>query len=305
VSALLLRAAAAGLAVALDRLLGEPQRAHPLVGFGRLAGRVEDALNRPALHDTAPRLAGAGAVLVLVGLPALLLAALPRHPLLDAVVLYLALGWRSLGEHAQAVAVPLAAGDLPAARSAIARMVSRDCETLDATDIAAATVESVLENGNDAVFGALFWFALLGAPGALAYRLANTLDAMWGYRNERFRHFGWAAARLDDVLNLIPARLTALAYALCGDTRRALTCWRAQARAWKSPNAGPVMAAGAGALRVQLGGPARYHGAVEHRPALGEGRATTAADISRAQALVGRALALWLAVLLALGLLAA
>lgn len=304
-STLLLRAAAAALAVALDRLLGEPARAHPLVGFGRLAGRVEGGLNRSAVNDAARRLAGAGAVLALVGLPTLLLAALPRHPLLDAVVLYVAIGWRSLREHAQAVAAPLLAGDLPAARAAVARMVSRDCEQLDATDCAAATVESVLENGNDAVFGALFWFALLGAPGALAYRLANTLDAMWGYRNERFRRFGWAAARLDDLLNLAPARLTALAYALGGDTRRALGCWRAQARAWKSPNAGPVMAAGAGALGVQLGGPARYHGAVEQRPPLGAGRAVTAADIARAQALVGRALALWLAVLLTLGLVAA
>jgi adenosylcobinamide-phosphate synthase len=304
VSALLSRAATAALAVALDRLLGEPTRAHPLVGFGRLASRVEATLNRPPSDELPRRLAGIAAVLVLVAVPAVVLAALPGHPFLDAAVLYLAIGWRSLGEHAAAVAAPLAAGDLPAARSAVARMVSRDCNVLDTTEIAAATVESVLENGNDAVFGALFWFALLGAPGALAYRLANTLDAMWGYRNERFRQFGWAAARLDDLLNLAPARLTALAYALCGDARRALACWRTQARAWKSPNAGPVMAAGAGALRVQLGGPARYHGAVEHRPPLGEGRDATAADISRAQALVGRALALWLAVLLALGLLA-
>ena len=304
-STLLLRAAMASLAVALDRLFGEPSRAHPLVGFGRLAGCVEGALNRPTLHDTARRLSGAGAVLALVGLPALLLAALPGHPLLDAAVLYVAIGWRSRGEHAAAVAAPLAAGDLSAARSAVARMVSRDCETLDAGDIAAATVESVLENGNDAVFGALFWFAVLGAPGALAYRLANTLDAMWGYRNERFSHFGWAAARLDDLLNVAPARLTALAYALCGDTRHALVCWRTQARVWKSPNAGPVMAAGAGALGVQLGGPARYHGAMQHRPPLGAGRPASTADIARSRALVGRALALWLAALLALGLVAA
>ena len=303
-STLLLRAATASLAVALDRLFGEASRAHPLVGFGRLAGWIEGALNRPARHDAARGLSGAGAVLALVGLPALLLAALPGHPLLDAAVLYFAIGWRSLGEHAHAVAAPLAAGDLPAARSAIARMVSRDCAALDETQIAAATVESVLENGNDAVFGALFWFAVLGAPGALAYRLANTLDAMWGYRNPRFLHFGWAAARLDDLLNLAPARLTALAYALCGDTRRALACWRAQAHAWKSPNAGPVMAAGAGALRVQLGGPARYHGAVEHRPPLGNGHPASAADIGRARDLVGRALAMWLAVLLALALIA-
>ena len=303
-STLLLRAATAALAVALDRVFGEPARAHPLIGFGRLAGGLERALNRPAAGAPTRHLLGAGAALTLVAVPALALAALPGHPLLDAVVLYLTLGWRSLGEHADAVAAPLAAGDLPAARSAVARMVSRDCEALDETGIAAAAVESVLENGNDAVFGALFWFALLGAPGALGYRLANTLDAMWGYRNERFLHFGWAAARLDDLLNLVPARLTALGYALCGDRRAALACWRGQAGAWKSPNAGPVMAAGAGALGLRLGGPARYHGVIEDRPPLGAGRAAMAADIARARTLIDRALALWLATALALGLLA-
>jgi adenosylcobinamide-phosphate synthase len=303
-SSVLLRAAAAALAVALDRLLGEPTRAHPLIGFGRLASRLERALNRPAASARTRRLLGAGAVLALVGLPALLLAGLPGHPLLDAVVLYFALGWRSLGEHADAVAAPLVAADLPAARRAVARMVSRDCEALDATGIACAAVESVLENGNDAVFGTLFWFAVLGAPGALGYRLANTLDAMWGYRNPRFLHFGWAAARLDDLLNLVPARLTALSYALCGDRRAALSCWRAQARTWKSPNAGPVMAAGAGALGLRLGGPARYHGQIEDRPPLGAGRLATAADIARARTLIDRALALWLAAALAAGLLA-
>ncbi|MDD3651933.1 adenosylcobinamide-phosphate synthase CbiB [Immundisolibacter sp.] len=303
-STLLLRAATAALGVALDRLCGEVPRAHPLIGFGRLAGGLEAALNRPSSGDLPRRLMGIGALLALIGLPTLLLAAVPRHPLFDALVLYFTLGWRSLGEHAAAVQAPLMAGDLPAARAAVSRMVSRDCAALDEAAVAAAAVESVLENGNDAVFGALFWFAVLGAPGALAYRLANTLDAMWGYRNERFLHFGWAAARLDDLLNLAPARATALAYALCGDARRALACWRTQAGAWKSPNAGPVMAAGAGALRVRLGGPARYHGAVENRPLLGAGQPATAADIGRARALVGRSLALWLAVLLALGLLA-
>ncbi|MDP3038050.1 MAG: regulatory signaling modulator protein AmpE, partial [Rhodocyclaceae bacterium] len=162
-----------------------------------------------------------------------------------------------------------------------------------------AAVESVLENGNDAVFGALFWFFVAGGAGALLFRLANTLDAMWGYRDARRVYFGWAAARIDDVLNFVPARLTALTYALLGRTRDALACWRTQAPRWSSPNAGPVMAAGAGALKVGLGGTARYHGASEERPRLGSGAAPTFVDIGRAVTLVERGQWLWLAVFVA------
>ncbi len=298
-------AATAALAVCLDRLLGEPRRRHPLVGFGSLAARIEGVLNAAARAPRQRRAWGALAVIGLVGLPTALLAALPRHALIDAAVLYLALGGRSLGEHAGAVATALARGDLPTARQAVARLVSRDCAGLDAPGVAAAAVESVLENGNDAVFGALFWYAVAGAPGALAFRLANTLDALWGYRNERFLHFGWAAARLDDALNLIPARLTALAYALCGHTRQALACWRGQARGWTSPNAGPVMAVGAGALGRLIGGPAHYHGALQDRPRLGTGVPAGPPDIDRALALLRRSLALWLALWLMIGLAAA
>ena len=155
-------------------------------------------------------------------------------------------------------------------------------------------MESTLENGNDAVFGALFWFILFGGAGAVLFRLANTLDAMWGYKTGRFLRFGWAAARIDDVLNYLPARLTALSYALFGQTRRALACWRVQAPLWESPNAGPVMAAGAGSLGLALGGAAIYHGEREERTVLGEGRAPCAEDIGRALALLRRSTGLWL-----------
>lgn len=158
-------------------------------------------------------------------------------------------------------------------------------------------MESALENGSDAVFAPLFWLVVAGAPGVMLYRLANTLDAMWGYRNARFTGFGWAAARIDDVLNWIPARLTAMNYALLGHTADALRCWRTQAPQWSSPNAGPVMAAGAGSLRVRLGGAARYEGVEEARPPLGTGKPATAVDITRALTLVSRTLWLWLGVL--------
>ena len=122
-----------------------------------------------------------------------------------------------------------------------------------------------------------------------------------GYKTERFLRFGWAAARLDDLLNYVPARLTALSYALFGETKRALACWRRQAPVWESPNAGPVMSAGAGSLGLALGGPAIYHGAVEERPVLGEGRPARGEDIPRALSLVRRSIGLWLTVLLVIG----
>jgi adenosylcobinamide-phosphate synthase len=232
-------------------------------------------------------------------IPLAVLATLLQRPaisgtLFSIALLYFAIAPRSLREHAERVSAACANNDLPAARTAVSMMVSRDTTQLNEEGVARATVESVLENGNDAIFSALFWFMVAGAPGVLLYRLSNTLDAMWGYRNARYNEFGWAAARLDDVLNYIPARLTALSYALLGHTRSALQCWRAQAASWESPNAGPVMAAGAGALQVRLGGTAIYHGAVSERPLLGCGAEVECGDIPRAVQLVQRTLYLWL-----------
>jgi adenosylcobinamide-phosphate synthase len=187
--------------------------------------------------------------------------------------------------------------DLGEARKRVGYLVSRQTDELDAPAVARAATESVLENGSDAVFAALFWFVVAGAPGVVLYRLSNTLDAMWGYRNERFERFGWAAARIDDVLNYIPARLVALTYAALGKTRLALECWYRQAPQWDSPNAGPVMAAGAGALGVELGGPAVYHGELHQRAILGEGPAADARAIDRGWALVQRGVWLWLLII--------
>ena len=294
----LLAALLAGLA--LDRLFGEPRRWHPLVGFGRWATAIETRFNTAAgLGSGRPRVRGLLAWLLAVsGWVALCIALRAIGPttgwIVDSLLLYFAVGARSLAEHAEAVAAPLANGDLPEARRKVGWMVSRDTTELDEVGIARAGVESVLENGNDAVFGALFWFLVAGGPGALLFRLANTLDAMWGYRTPRFLEFGWAAARIDDLLNWIPARLTALSYALLGATGAAIACWRMQASGWDSPNAGPVMAAGAGALNVTLGGAAVYHGKLETRPGLGAGNPPDADSIRRAVSLVNRGILLWL-----------
>ena len=283
------------LGLLLDRLFGEARRYHPLVGFGRYASAVERLFRRIGVGRGSGLLAWSAAVLPWVALAGSLKAGnVWLGLLLDIGLLYFAVGSRSLAEHARAVAEPLQAGDLSGARQRLSWIVSRDTSQLDASGVAKATVESVLENGNDAIFGALFWFALLGGPGALMFRLANTLDAMWGYRNERYLRFGWAAARIDDVLNYAPARLTALSYALLGRTADALRCWRTQAPTWDSPNAGPVMAAGAGALGVGLGGPAIYHGHLEDRPILGTGAAACGSDIDKAVALVHNSVWLWL-----------
>jgi adenosylcobinamide-phosphate synthase len=340
-------AALAGLA--LDWLLGEPRRWHPLVGFGRIATVLEHVFLRPSssceeenaarpfrpqpffrlfcrsffrlisrffsclFSRLFPRLqepkrffAGVAAWsfavlppvwLAYAGIGAIKQASLPGAIALHAVLLYFALGLRSLRDHVLPIAEALDHNDIAQARILTSRIVTRDTSASDESELAKAAVESMLENGNDAVFGTLFWFAVAGGPGALLFRLANTLDAMWGYRTPRYRAFGWAAARIDDVLNLAPARLTALSYALLGDTRLAWQCWRTQAPAWSSPNAGPVMASGAGALGLALGGAACYDGVTELRPPLGMGRAAHRADIGRAWRLVAETTVLWAAVL--------
>jgi len=287
-------------ALLLDALLGEPKRAHPLVAFGRLADRLEQHFNGSAARGWRSHgvTAWCLAVLPLTAL-AWLLSLLPSVGwLVEIVLLYLALGLRSLGEHALPVAQALWRHDLPEARRRVGCIVSRDITQLDEGGVARAATESVLENGSDAVFAALFWFIVAGVPGVVLYRLSNTLDAMWGYRNARFERFGWAAARIDDVLNYLPARLVALTYALLGRTRRALRCWRTQAPLWDSPNAGPVMASGAGALGVVLGGAAIYHGEVHARPELGRGQVPQARHIEHALDLVWGGVGVWLLVLL-------
>jgi adenosylcobinamide-phosphate synthase len=215
--------------------------------------------------------------------------------LVAIIFLTTAIGTKSLIQHASAVESALSKNNIDLARQRIAMIVSRDTAKSDENAINRATIESVLENGSDAIFAAIFWFVVLGVPGVVLYRLANTLDAMWGYRTKRFYYFGWASARIDDVMNWLPARLTAMSYALAGNTRAALRCWFTQARHWHGINPGVVMASGAGALEVKLGGKALYHEQEIERPDLGLGNIAETKDIKRAIQIVQRSILIWVA----------
>ncbi|MFT6915731.1 MAG: adenosylcobinamide-phosphate synthase [Motiliproteus sp.] len=239
----------------------------------------------------------AAAAVVVPGVPRgeVALGMLSLSSFLEAGLLYLTIGHRSLWDHSRPISAALAQQDEGLARQHTAMMVSRDPEALD---IEVSAIESVLENGNDALFGALFWFVIAGGVGALFYRLVNTLDAMWGYRTARYNDFGWAAAKLDDLLSYLPARCTAISYALLSNPKMAFQCWREQAAAHACPNGGPVIAAGAGGLGVILGGPTRYQGVWHDKPLLGKGRPPNALDIDRAMRLVTRTLLLWVLLLI-------
>jgi adenosylcobinamide-phosphate synthase len=192
-----------------------------------------------------------------------------------------------LSREAATVAGQLAGGKLTDARGQVRHLVGRDTAELSPEEVARATVESVAENASDAIVAPLLWGAVAGLPGLLGYRAVNTLDAMIGHRSPRYLRFGWAAARLDDLVNWVPARLAALAAAawaplVGGTAQSAIAVVRRDAGRHPSPNAGIVEAAFAGALDVQLGGQNAYHGTVEDRGVLGNGRPVAVADIARA-----------------------
>lgn len=290
------------LAVLLDALLGEPKKGHPLVFFGKWASYLEKRLILPRhAANINQKLSGLLALLLAIfPITAILLIA-TRTPLLNdllsPLILYFCIAPKSLLQHTLAVYQPLQSGNITQARLAIAMIVSRETQQMDSLAIRKATIETTLENGADAVFAPIFWFLLAGPAGAVFYRLSNTLDAMWGYKNQRYRYFGYTAARLDDLLNWIPARLTALSYILLGNNKNAWRCCRQQSPLCESPNAGVVMSAGAGSLDIQLGGPAIYHGQVKIKPTLGSGNIPTNQDIQRANVLILLSLLLWIGVI--------
>jgi adenosylcobinamide-phosphate synthase len=282
-----------------DAAFGDPRRGHPVAGFGRLAAGLEVRAWRPS------RLAGAGYALGLVGAAAAggywadarLLHRPAARALLVGAFSWAALGGRSLARAALDVATAVRAGDLEAARRLLPVLAGRDPCDLDGPELCRAAVESVAENTADAIVGPLLWGAIAGPAGIAAYRAANTLDAMVGHRSDRYRRFGWAAARLDDLLTWPAARLGAglacvLAPAVRGDRRLAWSTMRRDGGAHPSPNAGRLEAAFAGALGVRLGGRIRYGERVEDRPVLGAGPPAGPGDVARAarlSALVGAA----------------
>ena len=272
------------LGFAADRVLGDPARLHPVAGFGAIAARVEQWAWRPS------RVVGAlyaGALVaavwgtVAVGGRRLVT---PARQAFAIAVLWATLGGRSLERAALRLQAALGAGDLDRARALAPALVGRDPSTLDGPELARAAVESVAENTSDAVVAPLLWMAAFGPAGAAGYRAINTLDAMVGHRDARHLRFGWAAARLDDAANWVPARVTALlVIALAPGRRRA--AWQAafvDGARHPSPNAGRAEGAFSGALGVRLGGLNHYPHGSEARAPLGDGAAPGGEDIARA-----------------------
>jgi adenosylcobinamide-phosphate synthase len=283
------RAAGLLLGYAADRVFADPRRCHPVAGFGSAAA----ALERRWWRDD--RRAGATYAVVLVGGAVGIGLVVERrsgwvpHAAATALATWAVLGGTSLDREGRALQHLLDEDLLEDARARLTHLVGRDTSRLAEPEVVRAAVESLAENTSDAVVAPLVWGAVAGVPGLLGYRAANTLDAMVGHRSARYERFGWAAARLDDLLNVPGSRLTAALAVLLGEDRRgAWRAWRRDAARHPSPNAGPVEAAFAGALAIRLGGTNVYGGRTEHRAILGDGRAPVRQDLHRARRLARR-----------------
>lgn len=265
----------AAIGLLLDRAVGEPRfEPHPVALLGSALGRVEARTYRDerrcgVVHAALGTALGVGAGLVIRS---------------TAVATYVSCSGRMLGDAAMSVHRALAVGDLDLARALLPTLVGRDPSSLDADELARAVVESVAENTVDAVVAPALWGAIAGAPGAVGHRAVNTLDSMVGHHSDRYEHFGWASARLDDAAAWVPARATALLVAAARPARArdVVRVVRRDAGGHPSPNAGVAEAAFAAALELRLGGTNRYGDRVEHRVELGDGKPPTPADIGRA-----------------------
>ena len=308
--------ALAFLAMLIELCIGYPQPltrtiGHPVSWIGGLIGELDRVLNRAAADPTTRRFAGAIAVLIVivtVGLIALViervLLFLPLGIFLVALATSSLIAQRSLYRHVADVATALETNDLEAGRTAVSHIVGRDIAALDAAGVARAAIESLAENFSDAVVAPVFWLAIAGLPGAALYKAINTADSMIGHRTDRYAAFGWAAARLDDLVNLPASRLSALLLIAAAALRRdaaAVEAWNAvwiDAPRHRSPNAGYPEAAVAGALGLSLAGPRVYGGVRVEDAAMGGGRwDATAADIRRALKLYCTADAILIAIL--------
>ena len=293
------RALGIAIGVLADAAFGDPRRGHPVAMFGTWAGWLERKVYRPSR----PR--GVLYAAVAAGVPVVAVGGMDRlstgRPVLraglTALATWTALGGTSLAREGDRMADALESGQTPRARELLTHLCARDPSRLEPPELARATVESLAENTSDAVVAPLFWAAVAGPVGVIGYRAVNTLDAMVGYRSERYERFGWAAARVDDVVNLLPSRLTALltvasAPVVQGSAGQAWAVWRRDRGRHPSPNAGQCEASAAGALGVRLGGTNVYAGEAESRPVMGEGnRLPEVADVRRAVTLgrsVGR-----------------
>jgi adenosylcobinamide-phosphate synthase len=302
--------ALAFLALMIEAVVGYPDRlvhaiGHPVIWIGRLIGALDRALNREGMSDARRHAAGVAALVIIVGVSAAIALALERglvhlpFGLLWAGILASTLiAQRSLYDHVWRVAEALETKSLAAAREAVAQIVGRDPDALDEAGIARAAIESLAENFSDGVVAPAFWLAAAGLAGGAVYKAINTADSMIGHRTPRYRAFGLAAARLDDLVNLPASRLAALlivaAAAIGGKgTAEASRAVLRDARRHRSPNAGYPEAAMAGALGLALAGPRVYGGVKVEDALMGRGRRdTTAADIGAALALYRRADAL-------------
>ena len=289
------------VALALDRLIGWPdwlyaRIGHPVTWAGRLIVSLDARLNQSALPQ---KPMGVLALILCIG--AALLPSAVAQALLSGNVLSILVGgclaWplvamRSLQEHVAAVTMPLVAGELPAARHAVSMIVGRNPDALDEAGVARAALESLAENSSDGIVAPVFWGAVAGLPGIAVYKMINTLDSMIGHRSPRYLQFGWASARLDDLVNLIPARVTGALFALaCGRPLHAGRVMRRDATRHRSPNAGWPESAMAGALGVRLSGPRIYDGHVASEPWLNGGAPDpSAASVTRGLGLYRRAM---------------
>lgn len=282
------------IAFLLDRFIGWPdwiyQRlSHPVVWVGKSISILDQRLNVPDYADQKKRTFGVMMLAVILagfgGISFLIAILLPDNLwgiLLAALLIWPFLASKSLYDHVLAVAKPLSSNDLKAARKAVSMIVGRDPDKMNSHDISRAALESLAENTSDGVIAPLFWGLFLGLPGVVLYKTINTADSMVGYKNDAYKHFGWASARLDDVVNFIPARLTGLLYAaLAPDRQAAFQIMRRDASKHRSPNAGWPESAFAASLGIRLSGPRLYEGTLTSDPWLNEdGREPTARDIA-------------------------